>query len=161
MLTQLHLGLYNKERGASVFNVQPSSTNSYRSTSPNTTGSSAIIPINTHTNRLTQIHRSDNRHRICQQMASRNLVESSQVRETGCADLTAVWSFASVTHNIHSHLPFWRLDGRIRLSRWHSITLREEQEVVDQSLHVLLHRCTRWRGDLVVFNTNWSWGHLV
>lgn len=77
------------------------------------------------------------------------------------ANLAPVWPLASITDKINSHLSLGRLNGRVGLSWWHGITLREEQEVVDQSFHVLLHGSSGWWRDLVVFHSNWSRWHLV
>lgn len=108
-----------------------------------------------------QIHSTDNGNSISQQVSSRDLVESSQVSETWCSDLTSVWSLRSIRNQEDTHLSLWRLDSRVRLSRWDGVTLCEEQEVVNKGLHVLLHRRSWWWRDLVVLNTDWASWHLV
>lgn len=108
-----------------------------------------------------QIHRSNHGHSISKQVASRDVVKATQVCETGGTDVAAVWPLATVTDKIHSHLSLGSLDHGIRLTRWHGVTLGVKQEVVDQGLHVLLHGGTRGRGDLVVFDSYRSSGHVV
>lgn len=81
--------------------------------------------------------------------------------ETWSTDLASVWSLGSVTDKEDTHLSLWRLNGRVSLSWWDSVTLGEEQEVVNECLHVLLHGCSWWWRDLVVLNTDWAGWHLV
>lgn len=94
-------------------------------------------------------------------MAARDLVEATQVGETGSADLATVGSLATITDQEHSHLTLRRLDGRVGLTRGDGVTLSEEEEVVDESLHVLLHSSTGRGADLVILNTNGAGGYLV
>ncbi len=94
-------------------------------------------------------------------MTSRDLIETTQVSETWCADLTSVWSLRSVRNKENTHLSLWCLNSRVGLSWWDRVTLGEEQEVVDKRLHVLLHGSSWWWGDLVVLNTDWASWHLV
>jgi hypothetical protein len=94
-------------------------------------------------------------------MTARDLVESSKMGETWCSDLTSVWSLATITDDVDTHLSLWCLNGRVGLSGWHSVSLGEEQEVVDESLHVLLHGRSWWWRNLVIFHTDWTSWHLV
>lgn len=104
---------------------------------------------------------TNNSDSIGKKMAARDLVETTQVGETGSADLATVGSLTTITDQKHSHLTLRRLDGRVGLTRGNSVTLSEEEEVVNESLHVLLHSSTgRW-ADLVILYTNGAGGHLV
>ena len=81
--------------------------------------------------------------------------------ETRRPDVNPVWPLASVTYNIDTHLALWCLDRGVGVSRGDGVTLGKQEEVVDESLHVLLHRRS-WRGrDLVVLNSDRSSRHLV
>lgn len=108
-----------------------------------------------------QLRLTDDGDGVSQQVASGDLVESSQVGESGSTDLAAVGSLTAVTDNEDTHLTLGGLNGRVCLARGNSITLGEEKEVVDESLHVLLHGRTGRRRELVVLNLNGTRRHLV
>jgi hypothetical protein len=94
-------------------------------------------------------------------VAARHLVEAAQVGEAGCADLAAVRPLGAVGDDEDTHLTLGGLDGAVGLTRGNGVTLGIEQEVVDKSLHVLLHCGTGRRGDLVVLDLDGASGHLV
>ena len=94
-------------------------------------------------------------------MATRHLVEAAQVGEAGCADLAAVRPLGAVGDDEDTHLTFGRLDGAVSLTGRDCVALGVEQEVVDESLHVLLHCGARRRGDLVVLDLDGTSGHFV
>ena len=94
-------------------------------------------------------------------MAARHLVEAAQVGETGGANLAAVGPLGAVRDDEHTHLTLGGLDGAVCLSGRNCVTLGVEQEVVDESLHVLLHGSARRRSDLVVLDLDGASGHLV
>lgn len=94
-------------------------------------------------------------------MTTRNLVESTQVGKSRSTDLATVGSLTTVTDQVHGHLALGGLNCRVRLTRGHRVTLGEQKEVVDQSLHVLLHGRTRGRRDLVVLHLDGTSRHLV
>ena len=81
--------------------------------------------------------------------------------KTRRSDLTSIRSFAAVTDDKDAHFSFWRFDGAISLSGGHGVAFGEEQEVVDQSFHVFLHRCPRRRGDFVILDSDGARRHLV
>lgn len=94
-------------------------------------------------------------------MTARHLVEAAQVSETRSANLAAVRPLRAVGDDKDTHLTLRGLDGAVGLSRRDGVTLGVEQEVVDESLHVLLHGGTGRRGDLVVLDLDGASGHLV
>lgn len=94
-------------------------------------------------------------------MATRHLVETTQVSKSRSTDLAAVGSLATVTDQEHTHLTLGSLNGGVGLTRGNGVTLGEQKEVVDQGLHVLLHGRTGRRRDLVVLNADRTSGHLV
>lgn len=104
---------------------------------------------------------TNNSHSIGQQVTTGNLVESTQVGKTRSTDLAPVGSLATITDQVHGHLALGSLNGRVGLTRRHRVTLSVQKEVVDQSLHVLLHGSTRRRRHLVVLNLDGARGHLV
>lgn len=104
---------------------------------------------------------TDNSNSVCQQVTTRNLVESTQVSKSRSTDLAPVGSLAAVTDQVYTHLTLGSLNSRVSLSRGHGVTLGEQKEVVDQCLHVLLHGRTGRRRDLVVFHLDGTSGHLV
>jgi hypothetical protein len=81
--------------------------------------------------------------------------------ESRCPDLAPVWPLAAVWDNENTHLSLRRLNGAVSLTRWDSVALAEEQEVVNEGLHVLLHGSTWWRSDLVVFDLDGASRHVV
>lgn len=108
-----------------------------------------------------QIHCSNNRHRISQQVALGDRVEATQVSKARGTNVHTVRPLASITDNVHAHLALWCLDGGVCVAWWDGVSLGVQQEVVDEGLHVLLHGGTRGRGDLVVLNLDGTRGHLV
>ena len=108
-----------------------------------------------------QIHRANNGDGVGKQVAARHLVEAAQVGEARCADLAAVRPLGAVGDDEDTHLTLGGFDGAVSLTRRDSVALGVEQEVVDQSLHVLLHCGARRRGNLVVLNLDGASGHLV
>jgi hypothetical protein len=89
------------------------------------------------------------------------LVEASQVSEAGSTDLASVGSLGTVRDDKDTHLTLGGLDGGVGLTRRDGVTLAVKQEVVNKSLHVLLHGSTRRRGDLVVLDLDGSRCDLV
>lgn len=83
------------------------------------------------------------------------------MRKARRPDLTPVRPLAAIADDIDAHLPLGRFDGRIRLPGRDGVALCEEQEMVDQRLHVFLHRGAGRGGDFVVLDTHGAWRHLV
>jgi hypothetical protein len=104
---------------------------------------------------------TDNSDSVSQKVTTRDLVETTQMGETRGTDLAAVRTLAAITNQEDTHLTLRGLNGGVSLARGHRVTLSEEQEVVDQSLHVLLHGGTGRGRDLVVLDTDGALGHLV
>lgn len=104
---------------------------------------------------------TDNSNRISQKVTTRDLVKATQVGKAGGTNLAAVWALATVTDQEDTHLTLGGLDGRVSLTRGNRVTLGEEQEVVNQCFHVLLHGSTGRGHNLVVLNTDRASGHLV
>ncbi|KAI6770051.1 hypothetical protein HG530_004680 [Fusarium avenaceum] len=75
--------------------------------------------------------------------------------------MASVWSLAAVRDNVDTHLTLRGLNRGVCLTRGNCVTLGVEQEVVDKGLHVLLHRSSGRRRDLVILNTDRALGHLV
>jgi hypothetical protein len=94
-------------------------------------------------------------------VSSGDLVEASQVGEAGSANLASVGSFGTVRDDEDTHLTLGGLDGRVGLTRGNGVTLAVKQEVMNESLHVLLHGSTRGRCNLVVLYLDGSRGNLV
>lgn len=94
-------------------------------------------------------------------MSSGDLIESTKMGESWSTNLASVWSLRTIADNENTHLTLWSLDGGVGFSGWNSITLGEEQEVVDKCLHVLLHGGSWWWRNLVILNTDWTSRHLV
>jgi hypothetical protein len=90
-----------------------------------------------------------------------DVIETTQVGKTRSANVASVWSLATIRNDVHTHLTLRGLDGRVGLTRRNGVALGVEQEVVNKSLHVLLHGGSRRRRDLVVLNTDGTCGHLV
>ncbi len=110
---------------------------------------------------LTEIHRPNDRHRIRQQMAPRDLIETAEMRKPRRPDLAPVRPLTAVANHIHAHLPLGRLDGRIRLPGRDGVALCEQQKMVDQRLHILLHRRAGRGRDLIVLDAHRAWRHLI
>lgn len=135
----------------------------YRSTSPNTR---SIVPrgdstLETGIEEDREQRLTDNCDSIGKQVTTRHLIEATQVGETRSTDLAAVWALTAITDQEDTHLTLGGLNGRVGLTRGHGVTLGEKKEVVNESLHVLLHGGTRRRGDLVVLHADRTGGHLV
>jgi hypothetical protein len=107
------------------------------------------------------VNPTDNSDSICQKVTTRDLVESTQMSKAGSTDLATVGSLAAVTDKEDSHFTLGGLNGGVGLTRRDGVSLGEEKEVVDQSLHILLHGGTGRGRDLVVFDTDRTSGHLV
>lgn len=67
----------------------------------------------------------------------------------------------TITDDIDAHLALGCFDSRVGVTGRDGIALGIEQEVVDESLHVLLHGGAGRRGDLVVLDADGAGGHLV
>lgn len=83
------------------------------------------------------------------------------MRKARSTDLAPVGPLAAVTDQENGHLTLGRLDGGIGLPGRNRVALGEQEEVVDESLHVLLHGGTGGRRDLVVLDTDRAGRHLV
>ena len=94
-------------------------------------------------------------------MSSADVIETSQVSETRRSDVNTVRSLGTIADNVDTHLTLGGLNGRVGITRRDSVALGVEKEMVDQSLHVLLHGRARGRRDLVVLHANRTSGHLV
>lgn len=75
--------------------------------------------------------------------------------------MASIRTLATVANNVHAHLSLRGLDNGVGLAGGDGITLGVQEEVVDESLHVLLHGGTGRRGDLVVLDADGTAGHLV
>ena len=89
------------------------------------------------------------------------MVETTEMGETGGANVAPVGALTAVADNVDTHLSLGSLNGRVCVAGGHGVALGVEQEVVDQSLHVLLHGGAGRRRDLVVLDTDGPGGHLV
>lgn len=94
-------------------------------------------------------------------MTLRDVVEATEVGKTRGTNVTPVRPLTTIADNVNTHLALRGLDGGVCLARGHSVTLGVEQEVVDESLHVLLHSCAGWRRNLVVLDADGTSRHLV
>lgn len=90
-----------------------------------------------------------------------DVIETTQVSETGGSDVASVWSLAAVTDDVDTHLALGSLDGGVGLTGRNGVALGVEKEVVDEGLHVLLHGGSGRRRDLVVLDADGAGGHLV
>ena len=106
-------------------------------------------------------HSTDDGDGVGQQMPPRDLIHTSQMGESRSPNLAPVRPLAAVRDKENTHLALGRLDGAVSLSRRDCVALGVEQEVVDESLHVLLHCGARRRGDLVVLDLDGTSGHFV
>jgi hypothetical protein len=124
-----------------------------------------MVPKDENVSDIHTLHRAekltDDSDRVSEKVTTRNLVEATQVGEARSTNLAAVRTLAAVADEVHTHLTLGGFDGRVGLTGGHGVTLGEEKEVVNQSLHVLLHGGTRGRGDLVVLDADRAGGHLV
>ena len=73
-------------------------------------------------------------------MTPTDLIEAAQMRKAGRPNLTPIRPLAAVADDEDAHLALGRLDRAVRLPRRDGVALGEEQKVVDEGLHVLLHR---------------------
>ena len=110
---------------------------------------------------LTKIHRPDNRHRIRQQMTPRDLIKAPQMRKPRRPDLAPIRPLTAIANHIHAHLPLGRLDGRIRLPGRDGVALSKQQKMVNQRLHILLHRRAGRGRDFIILDAHGARGHLV
>ena len=108
-----------------------------------------------------QIHRPNNRHRIRQQMAPADLIEAPQMREPRRPNLTPIRSLTAIAHDEDTHFALRCFDRAVSFSRGDRVAFCEEQEVMNERLHVLLHRRAGRRGDFVVFNSDGPRWHLI
>jgi hypothetical protein len=89
------------------------------------------------------------------------VVETTQVSETRGTDVASVWALAAVTDKVDTHLSLGGLNGGVGVAGGDGVSLGVEKEVVDESLHVLLHGGTGRGGDLVVLDADGTSRHLV
>lgn len=94
-------------------------------------------------------------------MAPADLIEAAQMREPGGPNLAPIRSLAAVADDEDAHFALGRFDGAVRLPRRDGVALCEEQEVVDERFHVLLHRGAGRGRDFVVLDADGAGGHLV
>ncbi len=83
------------------------------------------------------------------------------MRKARCANLAPVGPLAAVADDKDSHFALRGFDGTVGFSWGDGVAFCEEEEVVDQGLHILLHRRSRWRGDFVVLHPDGARWHLV
>jgi hypothetical protein len=108
-----------------------------------------------------QIHGTNYGDGIGQQVTLADMIETTQVSESRSTDVASIRTLTTVTDNINTHLTLGSLNDRVSLARGNSVALCVQEEVVDESLHVLLHGGTGRRGDLVVLDTDRAPRHLV
>lgn len=113
-------------------------------------------------------------------LTSHHEVGTSKVSKTRGTNATPVGSVRAITgkhgiryhrsstrsnirlrNEVDTHLSLRGFDGGVSLAGWNGIALAEELEMVDERLHALLHRSTRWRHELVVVNADGAFGDLV
>ena len=70
--------------------------------------------------------------------------------EAGGADFQAIGLVGAVGNQVDAKLAFRVFDGSIHLTRRQAVTFREQFEMVDQRLHVVLHGCAPGRDQFVV-----------
>jgi hypothetical protein len=128
--------------------------------SPGPTNPSTFVALPIHLTKH-QIHGSNDSHRIRQQMPPRNLIEARQVGKARRPDFTPIRPLATVRNEEDAHLALGRFDSAVGFAGRHGVALAEEQEMVDQCLHVLLHGGARRGCDLVVFDLDRAGGHLI
>jgi hypothetical protein len=96
-------------------------------------------------------------------------------------DTAPVWPVGAIRDEVDGHFTLGCFDGAVSLARRDRVTLAEELdgtrvskhvsrpldagevylEVVNQTLHALLHHCSRWRSELVVIDLDNACRHLV
>lgn len=133
----------------------------YRSTSPNTKSIVPIVMLGDVDRQIVDYRLTDDSNSVSKQVTPRDLVKASQVCETRGTDLAPIRPLGAIRDNVDTHLTLWRLNSAVRLTRWDSVALAEEQEVVNERLHVLLHGSPWWWGDLVVLDADRAGGDLV
>lgn len=84
-----------------------------------------------------------------------------QMSKARCANLASVGSVATVRNKVDTHLALGCFDSRVRFSWWNVVAFREELEVVNERLHALLHRGSRWWYELVVVDLVLTRGHFL
>ena len=113
-------------------------------------------------------------------LTSHHEVGTSKVSKTWGTNATPVGSVRAITgkhsvqhhasstrsnirlrNEVDTHLSLRGFNGGVGLAGWNGIALAEELEMVDERLHALLHRGTRWRHKLVVVNADGTFGDLV
>lgn len=108
-----------------------------------------------------QVHGTNDGDTVGNEVSSHHEVCASQVGESRSADLASIWLVGSVGDEEDTHLTLGRLNGGVGLARRYAVALGEEQEVMDERLHRLLH-ARAWRGhELVVVDFDLAGGHLV
>ena len=137
------------------------STDQLRQTPVTTESARTIKPAHRAQKATHQIHRPNNRDRIRQQMAPTDLIEAPQMREPWRPNFTPIRSLTAVAHDEDTHFTFRCFDRAVCFSWGDCVTFCEEQEMMDERLHVFLHRCTGRRGDFVVFDADGARGYLV
>ena len=137
------------------------STDQLRQTPVTTESARSIIPARQVQQATHQIHRPNNRNRIRQQMAPADLIEAPQVREPRRPNLTSIRSLTAIAHDEDTHFTLWCFNRAVSFSRGNRVAFCEEQEVVDECLHVFLHRRTGRRRNFVVFDSDGARGHFV
>src|SRR5450759_2425728 len=93
---------------------------------------------------------ADDRHHIREHVAARQLVHGGKMSEARGADFHPVGLVGAVGDEIDPELALGVLHRDVRLARRYVHALGEQLEVVDQLLHVGLHRDARGWCDLVV-----------
>lgn len=94
-------------------------------------------------------------------MLSRELFDGGQVGEAGRFDLASIRLAGSIRNEINAEFALRRLDGSVRRSRRHLISLCEQFEVMDERLHRVFHFGTRRRRYLCVIGFYFARRHLV
>lgn len=64
-----------------------------------------------------QIHGTDDRHSVSQQVALGDVIESTQVSKAWSTNGTPVWPLAAITDDVNTHLALGGLNSRVSLSR--------------------------------------------
>lgn len=108
-----------------------------------------------------KIHSTNDGNSVSEQVTTRDLVEAAQVSESRSTNLAAVGSLGAVGDDENTHLTLRGFDGTVSLAGRYGVALGVEQEVVNESLHVLLHGCAGRGSDLVVLDLDGAGGDLV
>lgn len=83
------------------------------------------------------------------------------MRESWGTNLAPIRALATVADDEYTHFTLGCLDSTIGLAGWNGVAFREEQKVVDQSLHIFFHGGAGWRRNLVVFHAHRTRRHFV